>query len=75
MLRVKIKYKNDGYEKVIDHVASITLTNSLTRTDIICIISLESNGDINEYYASLSVCDITEVSFQGIVKDEMEAPK
>lgn len=75
MLRVKIKYKNDGYEKVIDNVASITLTNSLTKADIICIISLESNGDINEYYASLSVCDITEVSFNGIVNDEMEAAK
>lgn len=72
MLRVKLKYKNDGYEKVIDHVASITLTNSLTCTDIVCIISLKSNGDINEYYASLSVCDITEVSFCGIVNDEME---
>lgn len=75
MLRVKIKYKSDGYEKVIDNVASITLTNSLTRSDIVCIISLEPDGDINEYYASLSVCDITEISFYGTVNDEMEDSK
>ena len=75
MLRVKIKYKDTGYEKVINNVASIMLTNNLTCTDIVCIISLESNGDIHEHYASLSICDITEVSFCGTVNDEMEAAK
>ena len=75
MLRVKLKYKKDGSEKVIDNVTSIMLTHSSTCTDIVGIISLEPNGDVNVWYASLFVCDITEVSFHGIVNDEMEAEK